>query len=59
MVQWLMISDRDRLNLPPAPRGDHVHQADIAMARTVRGLCPTCGGPIDEDYRCPKCENDR
>lgn len=33
---------------------DSISKADLAMALVDRGLCPDCGGPMDEDGMCRK-----
>jgi hypothetical protein len=34
------------------PTAETVRKTDQAMARTEKGLCPSCGEPVNEDGKC-------
>jgi len=48
------LSDAYRLSLPPMPSGKAIRRADLALSRSLKGLCPSCGGPLDDEGRCEK-----
>lgn len=52
-------STRGSFNGSPMPTGDTVRKADAAMARTEKGLCPSCAKPVNEDGGCRPCEEAR
>jgi tRNA(Ile2) C34 agmatinyltransferase TiaS len=42
----------------PMPTGATVRKTDVVMARTEKGLCPFCEGPMNEDGRCDRCREE-
>ncbi len=42
------------------PTSDSIRKSDTALWRSLNGMCPFCGGSLDDDFRCAvDCQGDR
>lgn len=46
------------MDVPRIPSGQAIRRADVAYARSMRGLCPECAAPVNEDGGCDVCREE-
>lgn len=47
-------------HIRPRQSGNSIRRADLALSRSLAGLCAFCGLSLDDDFRCAAdCQGDR